>query len=75
MTKADIVDKIYEKVGLSKKDSTDCVVMVFPKGFLDPGLQEWVDEPVSVISMVEQDRQISEVIQEVKPHQFHRTLS
>jgi integration host factor subunit alpha len=29
MTKADIVEKIYEKVGLSKKESADLVEQVF----------------------------------------------
>jgi integration host factor subunit alpha len=29
MTKADIVEKIYEKVGFSKKDSADLVELVF----------------------------------------------
>ena len=29
MTKADIVEKIYEKVGLSKKESADLVELVF----------------------------------------------
>jgi integration host factor subunit alpha len=39
MTKADIVEKIYEKVGFSKKDSAELVELVFDiiKGTLEEG--------------------------------------
>ncbi|GAM09932.1 integration host factor subunit alpha [Geobacter pelophilus] len=39
MTKADIVEKIYEKVGFSKKDSAELVELVFDiiKGTLETG--------------------------------------
>ena len=39
MTKADIVEKIYEKVGFSKKESAELVEMVFDiiKGTLEKG--------------------------------------
>ena len=39
MTKADIVEKIYEKVGFSKKDSAELVELVFDiiKGTLESG--------------------------------------
>ncbi|MBI5657907.1 MAG: integration host factor subunit alpha [Geobacter sp.] len=39
MTKADIVEKIYEKVGFSKKESAELVEMVFDiiKGTLEDG--------------------------------------
>jgi len=39
MTKADIVEKIYEKVGFSKKESAELVELVFDiiKGTLETG--------------------------------------
>jgi integration host factor subunit alpha len=39
MTKADIVEKIYEKVGFSKKESAELVELVFDiiKGTLEQG--------------------------------------
>jgi integration host factor subunit alpha len=39
MTKADIVEKIYDKVGFSKKESAELVEMVFDiiKGTLEKG--------------------------------------
>jgi integration host factor subunit alpha len=39
MTKADIVEKIYEKVGFSKKESAEMVELVFDliKGTLEEG--------------------------------------
>lgn len=39
MTKADIVEKIYEKVGFSKKESAELVELVFDiiKGTLESG--------------------------------------
>ncbi len=39
MTKADIVERIYEKVGFSKKEATDVVESVFEiiKGHLENG--------------------------------------
>lgn len=39
MTKADIVERIYEKVGFSKKEATDVVESVFEiiKGHLEKG--------------------------------------
>lgn len=39
MTKADIVEKIYDKVGFSKKDSAELVELVFDiiKGTLETG--------------------------------------
>ena len=39
MTKADIIEKIYEKVGFSKKDSAELVELVFNiiKGTLETG--------------------------------------
>jgi len=39
MTKADIVERIYEKVGFSKKEATDVVESIFEiiKGHLEKG--------------------------------------
>ena len=39
MTKADIVERIYEKVGFSKKEATDVVESIFEiiKGHLEQG--------------------------------------
>ncbi|TMA58059.1 MAG: integration host factor subunit alpha [Deltaproteobacteria bacterium] len=39
MTKADIVERIYEKVGFSKKEATDVVESIFEiiKGHLEEG--------------------------------------
>jgi integration host factor subunit alpha len=39
MTKADIVERIYEKVGFSKKEATDIVESIFEiiKGHLEKG--------------------------------------
>ncbi len=39
MTKADIVERIYEKVGFSKKEATDVVESIFEiiKGHLEDG--------------------------------------
>ena len=39
MTKADIVERIYEKVGFSKKEATDVVEAIFEiiKGHLEQG--------------------------------------
>ncbi len=39
MTKADIVERIYEKVGFSKKEATDVVELIFGiiKGRLEKG--------------------------------------
>ena len=39
MTKADIIEQIYEKIGFSKKDSADIVDLIFElmKGQLEQG--------------------------------------